>query len=94
MEQRLMSFDPKKLRSNNLYDKNVYQFKIRYELSIIFKQVKIMSLNFFLNLYIYPPDSQESDGGATHRVSNYPNLLPEMSRYCCRQQFDRDITVN
>ena len=38
-------------------------------------------LNFYL--YIYPPDSQESDGGAIHRVSNYPDLLPEMPRYCC-----------
>ena len=37
---------------------------------------------FFFYLYIYPPDSQESDGGAIHRVSNYPDLLPEMPRYC------------
>ena len=36
---------------------------------------------FYLYLYIYPPDSQESDGGAIHRVSNYPDLLPEMPRY-------------
>ena len=32
---------------------------------------------FYFYLYIYPPDSQESDGGAIHRVSNYPDLLPE-----------------
>ena len=38
---------------------------------------------FYFYLYIYPPDSQESDGGAIHRVSNYPDLLPEMPRYCC-----------
>ena len=38
---------------------------------------------FYFSLYIYPPDSQESDGGAIHRVSNYPDLLPEMPRYCC-----------
>ena len=38
---------------------------------------------FYFYLYIYPPDSQEGDGGAIHRVSNYPDLLPEMSRYCC-----------
>ena len=38
---------------------------------------------FYFNLYIYPPDSQESDGVAIHRVSNYPDLLPEMPRYCC-----------
>ena len=37
----------------------------------------------FFYLYIYPPDSQESDGGVIHRVSNYPDLLPEMPRYCC-----------
>ena len=37
----------------------------------------------FFYLYIYPPDSQESDGGAIHRVSNYPGLLPEIPRYCC-----------
>ena len=40
-------------------------------------------LFFLFYLYIYPPDSQESDGGAIHRVSNYPDLLPEMPRYCC-----------
>ena len=38
---------------------------------------------FFFYLYIYPPDSQESNGGAIHRVRNYPDLLPEMPRYCC-----------
>ena len=27
---------------------------------------------FYFYLYIYPPDSQESDGGAIHRVSNLP----------------------
>ena len=40
-------------------------------------------LFIYFNLYIYPPDSQESDGGAIHRVGNYPDLLPEMPRYCC-----------
>ena len=40
-------------------------------------------LTYILYLYIYPPDSQESDGGAIHRVSNYPDLLSEMPRYCC-----------
>ena len=30
---------------------------------------------FFILLYIYPPDSQESDGGAIHRVSNYPDYF-------------------
>ena len=37
----------------------------------------------FIYFYIYPPDSQESDGGVIHRASNYPNLLPDMPRYCC-----------
>ena len=40
-------------------------------------------LFYLFYLYIYPPDSQESDGGAIHRVSNYPDLLPEMLEYCC-----------
>ena len=35
----------------------------------------------YFYLYIYPPDWKESDGGAIHRVSNYPDLLPEMPRY-------------
>ena len=39
--------------------------------------------------YIYPLDSQESDGGAIHRVSNYPDLLPEMPRYLPR--YSRDV---
>ena len=44
----------------------------------------LMTRYFFLfYLYIYPPVSQESDGGAIHRVGNYPDLLPEMPRYCC-----------
>ena len=43
----------------------------------------IIYLFYLFYLYIYPPDSQESDGGAIHRVSNYPDLLPEMPRYCC-----------
>ena len=47
-------------------------------------QWKINDLHiFFFYLYIYPPDSQESDGGAIRRVSNYPDLLLEMPRYCC-----------
>ena len=38
---------------------------------------------FYFYHYIYPPDSQESDEGAIHRVSNYSDLLPEIPRYCC-----------
>ena len=52
-----------------------------------FKYLGVTFLSFFFffyfNLYIYPPDSQESDRGAIHRVGNYPDLLPEMPRYCC-----------
>ena len=43
----------------------------------------LLGFIFYFYLYIYPPDSQESDGGAIHRVSNYPDLLPKMPRYCC-----------
>ena len=47
---------------------------------------KIIQNNLFIvyfYLYIYPPDSWESDGDSIHRVSNYPDLLPKMPRYCC-----------
>ena len=43
----------------------------------------IIFILFYFYLYICPPDLQESDGGAIHRVSNYPDLLSEMPRYCC-----------
>ena len=42
-----------------------------------------LSILYLFYLEIYPPDSQESDGSAIHRVGNYPNLLPKMPRYCC-----------
>ena len=42
-----------------------------------------MPFFFGFYLYIYPLDWQESAGGAIHRESNYPDLLPEMPRYCC-----------
>ena len=45
--------------------------------------LKFINLFFHFYLYIYPPDSRESDGVAIHRVSNYPDLLSEMPRYCC-----------
>ena len=38
---------------------------------------------FSFYFYIYPPDSQESDGGVIHRAGNYPGLISEMPRYCC-----------
>ena len=43
----------------------------------------VSSFFFYFYLYIYPPDLQESNGGAIHKVSNYPDLLPKMPRYCC-----------
>ena len=46
-------------------------------------KIRKFFLFFYFYLYIYPHDSQESDGGAIHRASNYPDLLPEMPRYCC-----------
>ena len=46
---------------------------------------------FYLYLYIYPPDSQESDGGAINSKSNYPDLLSEMSRYCCPLEILKEI---
>ena len=40
------------------------------------------------------PDSQESAGGAIHRASNYPHLLPKIPRYCCPLEiFNRDMTL-
>ena len=36
---------------------------------------------------MYPSDSQESVGDTIHRVSNYPDLLPEMPRYCYAVKF-------
>ena len=54
-----------------------------------FRDFAIVNFNSSSNFVIehfrrtYPPDLQESDGGAIHRVSNYPDLLPEMPRYCC-----------
>ena len=37
---------------------------------------------FLFYRYIYPPDSQESDGGANTYGKQNPHLLPEMPRYC------------
>ena len=74
-DERLFSFASIILqgRRERLTDKN-------------FEKLTLLKTNLFFiyfNLYIYPSDSQESDGGAIHRVSNYPDLLPEMPRYCC-----------
>ena len=34
---------------------------------------------------------QESDRGAIHKVSNYPNLLLEVLIYCCPVEISRDM---
>ena len=60
-----------KLRLNQNYINQGHQY------------VDIFYFIFYFYLYIYSPDSQESDVDAIHRVSNYPDLLPEMPRYCC-----------
>ena len=49
----------------------------------LFIHVHLFYFLFYFYLYIYSPESQESAGGAIHRASNYPDLLPEMPRYCC-----------
>ena len=65
-----------------------YLDKVRLELyeylplSILRKFERQMKINLFY-FYIYPPDSQESDGGAIHRTSSYLDQLPEMPRHCC-----------
>ena len=41
------------------------------------------SFFFSFHLYVYPPDSQESDGSANTKGKNYFDLLPDMPRYCC-----------
>ena len=38
---------------------------------------ELIKKNVLFNLYIYPSDLQESDGGAIHRANIYPDLLPE-----------------
>ena len=53
----------------------------QHELASNLKQQLNSTIHFFyFYLYIYPPDWQESDGDAIRRVSNYPDLLPEMPR--------------
>ena len=38
---------------------------------------------YLFYLYSYPFDSQEATEALIHRLRNYPDLLPEMPRYCC-----------
>ena len=54
---------------------------MRFDLSFS-RTIYFLFFIFYFYLYIYPPDSQEGAGSAIHRASNYPDLLPEMPRYC------------
>ena len=50
----------------------------QHERYTMIKDMEVQRFTVYFYLYIYPPDSKESDRGAIHRVSNYPDLLPEM----------------
>ena len=52
-----------------------------YILGLKHKKLKKLYVSFYV--YIYPPDLQESNRGTIHRASNYPDLLSQMSGYCC-----------
>ena len=53
-----------------------------HEVQFIVRVIRIYQNFFrFIYLYIYPSDSQKSDGDAINTASSYPDLLPEMSRY-------------
>ena len=45
-----------------------------------------MAQNYLFPLYIYPSDSQESDGGAIHggTIKQIPLPVPVILKYCCR----------
>ena len=51
------------------------------------KTDKTVTFYFLSSLHIYPPDSQQSDGGVIHRASNYPDLLSKMPRCYCSVEF-------
>ena len=78
---RWESFSPTKQKTN-LISTLVHRALMICTKSKLNEEIFFLFFIYFY-LYIYPPDSQESDGGAIHRVSNYPDLLPEMPRYCC-----------
>ena len=71
------------------------KFKMFFIVSSYFVQTAFhffsFEFEFSFHLYIYLPHSLETDGDAVLRVviqrydwaDNYPNLLPEMPRYCC-----------
>ena len=55
--------------------------KTLYNRKIVF--FKLGPTFHFIHLYIYPPDSQESDRDAIYTASNNTTLLPEIPKYCC-----------
>ena len=73
------------IKNNLSFEANIIGFLFFQPISCCFVSIFSLFFTFFIYfyLYIYPPDSQESNGGAIHRLSNYHNLLPEMPRYCC-----------
>ena len=66
----------------NTYFKKEDKHKVTYKSDRKSTQVDYV-FYFYFYLYIYPPNAQESGGSAIHRVSNYPNLLLKIPRYCC-----------
>ena len=57
--------------------------KKRLELQIYhLDKLFIYLLLFILFLYL-SPNLPESDEALIHKVSNYPDLLAEIPRYCC-----------
>ena len=62
---------------------NPYQVSIILAVLVNFKFTTFFYFFYFISTYIHPPNSQESDGGAIHKASNYRDLLLEMPKYCC-----------
>ena len=64
------------------YTQNNSKFNEPY--NEIFKAVskhEIIESNISFHFYIYPSDSQESDGGATHRGKQLPSPASEIPKY-------------
>ena len=76
LSEQISKHECSKAHMNNCVSLQMFEKINRPILSAIF-------FIFIFYIYIYLPDSQESDGCAIHRVSNYPDLLPERSTYCC-----------
>ena len=72
---------PGKTNDINIYTCKNCKTNIKKPVKVCYSHL-IFIYFLFLSLYL-SPDLQESDGGAIHRVSNYPDLLLEMPRYFC-----------